>query len=64
MSTMTFSTDRSKVQLELALRAALLHDPQEYGRERARRATSRLTATLAAAAGGIIVFDLLLVLTR
>lgn len=62
MTTMTLGTEASRVELELALRAALLHAPRESGRERARRATDRLTAALAATAGLVAAGDVLLLL--
>ena len=51
----------SRVELELALRAAVLQaSPVEHGRERARRATRTLVAGLASVAGAVAVFDLFL----
>ena len=54
----------SRVQLDLALRAALLHAPRQAGRERAQRTTRRLTTCLAATAGAVASWDLLLLLSR
>ena len=62
MTATTYRAEPSRVELELALRAALLHAPRENGRERARRVTDRLTAALAATAGVVAAFDLLLLL--
>jgi hypothetical protein len=62
MTTMTHNVQPSRVELELALHAALLHTPREIGRGRARRTTGRLTAGLAATAGVVAVCDVLLLL--
>ncbi len=62
VATMTIeSSTPSRVELELALRAAVLQaSPSEHGRERARRATHALVNGLASLAGVVAVFDLFL----
>lgn len=51
----------SRVELELALRAAVLQaSPAAHGRERARRATRTLVTGLASLAGAVAAYDLLL----
>ena len=62
MTSMTIDTDTpSRVELELALRAAVLQaSPREHGRERARRTTRSLVTGLASVAAAVAAFDLFL----
>lgn len=63
MTTMSLGTDPSRVELELALRAAVLQaGPREVGRERARRTTSRLVGGLSTVAGLLALLDIALLL--
>ena len=57
------SSTPSRVELELALRAAVLQaSPAQHGRERAARATRTLVTGLASVAGAVAAFDLFLLL--
>ena len=61
MTTMTLGDGPSRVELELALRAAVLQaGPGEVGRERACRTTSRLTTSLSAVAALVALLDVAL----
>ena len=63
MTTMTLGSEPSRVELELALRAALLQaGPREVGRERAQRATARLVAFLSTTAALVALLDVALLL--
>lgn len=54
---------RPSAELQLALTAALAghHDAGQAGRERAARASRRLTTTLALLAGTVLSYDVLLI---
>lgn len=60
MTSMMIDTGTStRVELELALRTAVLQaSPREHGRERARGATRKLVTGLASVAGAVAAFDL------
>lgn len=64
MTTVTLGSEPCRAELELALRAALLQaGPREVGRDRARRATSRLVGALSGIAGVIALLDVALLVT-
>lgn len=63
MTTITESAAVSRVELELALRAAVLQaSPAEHGRERARGVEGVLVRGLGVLAGVVTVVDLRLLL--
>ena len=58
MTTTTYETGPSRVELELSMRAAVLAaSPREHGRERARRTTRSLTVGLVSVAGLVALYD-------
>lgn len=61
MATISIQNEPSRVELELALRAAVLQaSPREHGRERARRTTDLLLRGLLGVACLVGAWDLLL----